>query len=132
MKPTPQIIFQEYFDLIGVPYSTLDCWKLAQQFYLQVFGIELKHYCEGDPGDKSYVCGLIYTHQKDFVKVRAPKFGDIMTIKIMGVESHIAIYVDNGQILHTTKTTGCVIDRLARWDKLIVGYYSLNPTKENE
>jgi cell wall-associated NlpC family hydrolase len=126
VKATPPQTSPAFSNLIGVPYSKMNCWDLVKTFYKQVLDKDLKHYCEGDASDRSYVCGLIYTHQGDFKKVRSPQFGDILTLKIMGVESHIAVYVGNEQILHTTKTTGSIIDRLGRWSKLVVGYYTLD------
>jgi len=60
---------------------------------------------------------------KDFKEVTDRKFGDILLIKLFGVESHIAVYLGNGFILHTSKHSGCLVERVARWEKLIVGTY---------
>jgi len=124
--------FPAYSNLIGIPYEKKHCWDIAKDFYNQVLGVDLKHIYDGDLTDRGLIKSLIYTHKGEFVKVRKPKFGDLVTIRLHGVEVHLAVYVSNGQILHTTKTTGSIIDRLGRWVNLVTGYYTLNPTKENE
>lgn len=123
-----------YLGLIGAKYSDKNCWDVVRDYYKMEFDIDLKHYYDpcSDVSDRKYVESLVYTNEKDFVKVRSPKVGDIIVIKMMGVESHIAVFLGNGQMLHTTKTTGCVIDRVGRWSKLVTGYYTLNPNEENK
>lgn len=117
---------KNFSHLIGVKYEKLNCWELCKEFYKTVFSIELKHYYDSIPEGRNEIKALISTHEKDFHKVRSPKFGDLLTIKMHGVESHIAVFVGNGMFLHTTKGTGSVIDRIAKWNRMIVGYYSLN------
>lgn len=75
--------------------------------------------------DKNYVNGLIRASEKDFKKVKSPSPGDLITIKLRGVECHIAIFLGNNLILHTSKSTGSVIDRLSRWHNMVVGYYTV-------
>lgn len=115
-----------YANLIGIPYAQMNCWQICQKFYKQVFNLDLKDYF--DPvftDDKNYVCGLIRANEHEFVRVRAPEFGDLITIRIKGVECHIGIFLGKGLMLHTSKTTGSVIDRISRWNTMIAGYYSV-------
>lgn len=117
----------DFSSLIGVPYSEMNCWELCQRFYEKVFGVELKHYYE----DRSIqdrpldVNCLIYSSIGDFEKVEFPKFGDLILIKVRGIESHIAIYLDGGMMLHASKSVGSSMDRIAKWERLIVGYYRI-------
>lgn len=113
----------DYSTLIGVSYSTLDCWGVAREFYKLVFNIELKRYYDEIPSNRDLAKNLIYTNKGDFQKTTNPKFGDIILIKLFGVESHIAIYLGGGKILHTSKNNGCYIDSLAKWKHLIVDFY---------
>ena len=101
----------------------MNCWDLTRAFYSQVFDLELKHYYLDEPKDRSETQDLIYTNKGDVVKVQTPKFGDLVILRILGLESHIAVYLGEGRILHTSKRQGSVIDRLAKWDKVIVGYF---------
>ena len=119
--------YGSYSHLIGVSYDTLNCWQLCQKFYSSVLSINLSDYFF-DPNyteDKNYVNSLIRANDQDFHKVKSPQFGDLITLRIRGIECHIAVYVGNGLILHTQKKTGSVIDRLSRWQPFVAGYYSI-------
>lgn len=129
MKDIHQPTSQDYSNLIGIPYETMNCWDIVQKFYAQVFGIELKkYYGDGDPDIDWRVRNLIKSSEGDFKKTSHPQFGDILTIKIRGVECHIAIFVGNGLIFHTMRGTGSCLARLERFSKLVVGYYTLRDT----
>ncbi len=112
--------------LIGIPYSKADCFKLCKLFYQDVLNIQLKDYFESLPTDRVQMKNLIYTNVGDFRKTDSPKFGDLILLRIKGLESHIAINLDNSTMLHTMTNTGSVIDRKSRWGTLIVGYYTLD------
>jgi cell wall-associated NlpC family hydrolase len=101
----------------------MDCWQVAQEFYRLVFDIELKHYYQETPKNKDIKSNLIYSNKGDFIKVDSPVFGDLITIKIYGIESHIAVFLGNGKMLHTSDKTGCMIDSLSKWQKMVSGYY---------
>ena len=118
-----QIISQDYSRLVGVPYLRMNCWELSREFYRIVFGISLKHYYIDRPKERKEYQDMIYTNIGDFTKVSDPEFGDLVLLKIKGLESHIAVYVGEGKILHTSKNTGSVIEPISRWGNLIGGYY---------
>ena len=109
--------------MIGTPYSKLDCWGIVKEFYKLVFGIELKRYYDEIPNDMHKAKNLIYTNIGDFEIADSPRMGDIILIKLMGVESHIAVYLGDGKLLHTTEKTGCCIDSVKKYERLIVNYY---------
>lgn len=111
--------------LVGVPYSVLDCWGLAVEFYKQVFEIDLKRYYDEIPQDRDVTKNLIYTHRGEFEEVKDRKMGDLITIRLFGIESHIAIYLGNNKILHTSKHSGGIIENISKWEKLIVGFYRI-------
>jgi len=113
--------------MIGTPYEVLDCWGVAKEFYSLELGVELKHYYKDAPNDSGIANNLIYSNMGDFHKVEGlPKYGDIVLIKLMGIESHIAIFLGGGKILHTSKKTGCVIDNIyPKWEKAITGYFRI-------
>lgn len=112
----------DYSKLIGTCYTKLNCWGVVREFYKIVYGIELKHYCEETPENRDITKNLIYSNMGDFKKVDTPEFGDIILIKLFGVESHIAVYLGEGKILHTSLKTGCIIDNLSKWEKVITSY----------
>lgn len=123
---SPQIIYSEFSNLIGLEYEDYNCWDLARLFYIQVFAIDLKHYYQNKKKaeeDRKLTESLIYTNKGDFVRVEEPEFGDLITMKIRGLESHIGIYIGNGLMLHTDRIRGSHVDRLSRFDKMICGFY---------
>ena len=107
---------------VGIEYSEMNCWELTRLFYKDVFDIELKNIIS-DPKDRKATENLIYSTKGEFKKIESPEFGDIILIKIRGIESHIAVYLGEGLMLHTSETTGSVIDRIDRWGKTITGYF---------
>lgn len=120
---------KDYSCLIGIPYEKYDCWGIVREWYKIVYGIELKHYYSEVPNDRNIANSLIYSSMGDFKKVETPEFGDIVLIKLFGVESHIAVYLGDGLILHTSKNTGCIIDRLSKWGKVVTGYFRIEHDK---
>lgn len=118
-----------FSNLIGVPYNKQNCLKLAQNFYKVVFKIELKHYCEDVPVKRSDIQNLIYSNKGDFQKIDSPQFGDLILLRVHGLECHIGIYIDADHILHASRITGSILDKSYRWKTLIGGYYRLKETK---
>lgn len=112
-----------YVHLVGIPYDSLDCWGIAREFYSLELGIELKRYYDSAPNDVKLANNLIFTNMGDFQKVDIPKFGDIILLNLYGIEAHIGIFINNQQLLHTTKHSGCVLDRMDRWKRMVVGFY---------
>jgi cell wall-associated NlpC family hydrolase len=114
---------KDFTEFVGVPYEKADCWRLSQLFYQKVFGIELKSYYEHTPRDRSDRQNLIFTNVGEFKKVDKPEFGDLILIRVLGIESHIAVYIGDGMMLHTSEKTGSVLEPIARWQRRIVGFY---------
>ena len=118
MKSTLPLLTQDYSNLIGTPYEKLDCWGVVVSFYQICFGVELKRYYDSPPNDVHKANNLISSNIGDFIPIEDMQdmiFGDILLIYLFGVESHIAVYLGNGKILHTQKKVGCMVDRLCRW-----------------
>lgn len=111
--------------LIGIPYKQMNCFQLAQAFYRDVLGKDLKHYCDVIPKERTDIQNLIFSNVGDFEKVESPQFGDIVIMKIYGLESHIGIFIDADRILHASENNGSILDRAFRWKTLISGYYRL-------
>ncbi len=119
-----------YSSLVGVPYKNMDCWEIVRQFYAIEFGIELPVLYLEVPENRDMVEKIVYDVKKDFCEVAGPrKFGDILLLKLFGVECHVGVYLGNGQILHTTDHSGCVVDRFSRWEKLTVATYRVRDSK---
>lgn len=129
MKPTGRQISQDFSDkdlksYIGRPYEQVDCWDLVREFYLNEFDLELNK-VYGGPSHLSVEesAALITSSRGQFVKVDSPQFGDLMGIKLYGIECHVGIFIGGGKFLHSVKTTGSVLDRIDRFKHLIAGYF---------
>lgn len=110
---------------IGRDYGDYSCLDLVKEFYKDFFNLDVKNYYEGDVPDRKKVESLIVTNRGDFVRVPdvERKFGDIVIIKLYGIECHIGVVVNTSQFLHSAKNIGSNMDRLERYSKLISGYY---------
>lgn len=123
--------------LVGIPYEDMDCMQIVNQFYSQELGKELVTYYKEIPDTKEEANSKILDAQKDFEEVKGTrKKGDLLLISLFGVECHIAVCIDSQTMLHTTKNTGSVIDRISKWEKVIVGTYrpkqcAVLPSKTN-
>lgn len=122
MKNTHRQSTLDFSDLIGIPYSNMDCWELVREYYNRL-GITLQKYYETPPEDKNYVASLIQAESSKILKVDKPLPNDIFTAKLLGIECHVGIYLGRGKILHTMAKSNCVIDSLERWKHRITGFY---------
>jgi cell wall-associated NlpC family hydrolase len=111
--------------IVGVPYEKLDCWGVVVKFYILFFGVELAPYYSDVPDSAEKAQTLVHHAMRDFSRVSTPdmRAGDIILIKLLGYESHIAVYLGKNKILHTNHKTGCVVDSFTRWEKMVVGVY---------
>lgn len=125
MKNIHHKILQACSNLVGTPYENKHCWQVVVSFYKQVYDYELYQYVSEVPSNQE-INKIVKCCEKDFIKLSSdtePQAGDILLISLMGVECHIGVYIGGGQFLHTTKHSGCVVERLARWQSRIRGIY---------
>lgn len=109
---------------IGRRYEEYNCFDLVKEFYKDHYDLDLRNYYdrEGIP-DRDGVASLIVSNKGDFIQTKKPEFGDVVIIKLHGIECHIGVVAHGGTFLHSTKAYGSCLDRLARYEKLIAGYY---------
>lgn len=119
---TSQDCFKE---IIGTPYDLLDCWGVAINFYKLVYDYDLPQYYASAPNNTSVSNQLILSNMDDFSETNNPEFGDLVLINLLGMPSHVAVYLSSKKMLHTSRVTGCMIDNIKRWEKKIVGYYKV-------
>lgn len=109
---------------IGRRYEDYNCFDLVKEFYKDHYDLELKNYFEGGPvPSRQDVESLVITNKGDFVKVGKPEFGDIVIIKLYGLECHMGVYIEGGKFLHSARNIGSLLDRSERYHKMIAGYY---------
>lgn len=109
---------------IGRKYDEYNCLDLVREFYKDQFGLDVKQYYEGNTPGENEAASLIKTNKGDFTEAEGPRqFGDLVLIKLYGIECHIGVVVNGTQFLHSAKRIGSCMDRLERYSKLISGYY---------
>lgn len=110
---------------VGKPYEKYNCFDLVKEFYMDAFGLDIKQYFEGGPvPDRREVETLIVSSKGDFVKVEGkPQFGDIVVLKLYGLECHIGVCINASQFLHSAKKIGSTLDRLERYGNMVAGFY---------
>lgn len=110
---------------IGKPYEKYNCLDLVKEFYKDNFDIKLSNYFEGPQVPSSEeVEALIISNKGSFCTVLGePEFGDIVSIKLYGIECHIGVCLGDGKFLHSTKKIGSNMDTLSRYSSMIAGYY---------
>lgn len=95
----------------------MSCWRLVVHVYAEQFGIQLPTYDTADPEDRSVVARLIEDGRTDWVDVsRATfcQFGDVLLFREDRLQpTHIAMAVNDAQMLHVTKGG---FSRVDRWD----------------
>lgn len=116
--------FKKY---IGRDYEKNNCLDLVKELYKDFFDLEIKDYTGGRQDiDRREVESLIHTNRGDFVRVKdedKKEFGDIVVIKLYGIECHIAMYIGHDCILHTGRVVGSHIAKLDKYRHLIAGFY---------
>jgi hypothetical protein len=115
----------DFSKYIGRSYETYDCFALVREFYADHFGLSLHNYFDGSSGiSKKEVQTLISANKGHFTEVRGkPKLGDIVVIKLFGIECHIGVCVSDKMFLHSIKGVGSAMEKLSRYSRLIAGYY---------
>jgi len=105
----------------------MNCWDIAVKFYAEMLDIDLRNmYSSPELPPSDEIKNIIYSNMGEFTEVADPEFGDILIIKLFGIESHIGIYIGAGKFIHTSKGSGSVIERVGKYRKLIVGFYRIN------
>lgn len=118
---------EEMYELrkyIGRDYTTYNCFDLVKEFYSDKFGLTLGYSYDRElVGDRKTVESLIVSNKGDFERADSPQFGDIVIIKLYGIECHIGVYISNGRFLHSARTVGSLLDRIERYERMVSGYY---------
>jgi cell wall-associated NlpC family hydrolase len=110
---------------IGIPYEKKNCLDLVKDFYRQELGLEIKEYYEGNTPDRREVETLIASNRGDFVKVdrKDARLGDLVIVRLYGIESHIGIFISSQFMLHSARGIGSCIERLKKYESMISGFY---------
>jgi cell wall-associated NlpC family hydrolase len=116
-------IFQACSNYVGKPYEDFNCWDLVRKLYQDVYNLDVHQDYGCDVPDREECESLIKTNKGEFFKSDKPEPGDIMLLRILGVECHIGMYLGVGKFIHSLKGNGVVIDSVSRYSTRVNGYY---------
>jgi len=117
---------------VGIPYKPrgrtkegLDCYGLAICLFKER-GIELPDpfYPDTETSTNKKVMESLESTIPN-TKIDKPEPWCIIEFLIKGEPSHIGIYLGRGEFIHSSCSTGVVVDKLYRWEKKVKGYYRI-------
>ena len=122
----------DYSNFIGIPYRLpeanaegLHCWELVEQVMISVFGVEPPEVVYS--GSIRRVAPVFMKSLERWTQVDQEdrEAGDMVLLSVAGHPAHCGILINKNEMLHTTKETGSVIERVCGivWRQRIVGYY---------
>jgi len=116
---------KQFSDYIGIAHDYLDCWGLVTMFYEREFGLILKTPYSTIPSSKDEAQSFVLNCVSCYKKVDKPKYGDIILFKVMGLLSHVAIYLDEEKMLHSDSGHDSVIEswNCGKWKNRVFGFY---------
>lgn len=105
----------------------LDCYGILREFYSNELGIVLPKY-ETIVGDGKKLMGSALSLDSisdSFHKVDSPKEYDVILFKIGNIPLHLAIYLDNKNMLHSFWGSDSCVERWNndKWERRLVGFY---------
>lgn len=116
----------KYIKYIGLSFNDYDCFNLVKLIYKEVYNKDIL-----DTSVKHYESEKINNQYQDeslnWLKVDETKEGDIVAIRldsnIPNIVTHFGIMINNCQMIHTTEKSNCVVENIAKYYRLIDGFY---------
>ena len=115
-------------DYIGIPFEygargddKYDCFGLVRELYNKYHGILVKDIkSSSDAKEIALMMSGDLINWKEVDK----RIGSVVLFKIKGIVGHVGFVVSNDSFIHTwEKSGGVAIERIAAWEKRIIGYY---------
>lgn len=121
---------KNYRDLLGVKYTPqgrsieegFDCYGLAIEV-LKRNGITLIDVFDKNVSNVENM--LIALNSIPHTVLNKPEENCLIELSVFGEPKHIAVYIGSGYIIHTSKTTGVIIEPLHRYSTRIKGIYKV-------
>lgn len=121
---------------IGLPFlehgrtdAGLDCWGLVRLVYERQFGIALPSFATdyGSTVDVQTIAQLVAGEQKHWSEVPPADVacGDVILLRVRGLECHVGIVLEEGKFLHVIKGANCCIEsyKSLLWRKRVSGFW---------
>lgn len=113
----------------GRGFDGWDCWGLVYCYFKHVKMIQLPEYLDyNSTTEYKQLKVLIDNARPSWIAVDKPQQGDIAVFNLSGEPTHIAIIIDNRNMLHAEAKVGTFLEQYtgAVWGKRIEGIYRYN------
>jgi cell wall-associated NlpC family hydrolase len=118
-----------YYDLIGLPFENgtrgpdkFDCYGLVKFLIERDTGQRVPDY--ESPEDSGRVHALMTCSILFWNQLPGPRVGSMVMFRLGREVCHVGYVISNDRFIHAwEKTGGVTTERLADWDKRIVGFY---------
>lgn len=114
----------DYSKYVGIPYEvnsrgggTLDCWGLLIEIFEKEFEIQLPHYTEIKAGQSEPIFSTNLYKECNQIELSEIREGDIIVLNIEGQPRHVALAIDESNMIHTYNKIGSVVEpfRSRKW-----------------
>lgn len=126
-----------YSEYVGIPFvdagrtkDGCDCWGLVRLVLQEQFCKTLPAFDDYERATHDVSERIVETGRLELpiVKIDDPQEGDIALYRLNDGRWHVALYIGNGEILHTNRGTDSVIEKTdcPRLYKKLEGYYHVS------
>jgi len=125
-------------EFVGLPWrphgrgrAGVDCWGLVCLVYHARYGIALPSYADAYGGvgeaDAAHLAGLVRGEVQQWrpVQAGAEREGDLVVIRLFGLDCHTGVIVAPGWMLHNLDGTDVVLTRYRTtvWQRRVSGFW---------
>jgi sulfur carrier protein ThiS len=123
-----------YNKYVGIPYKEagrdiagIDCWGLLRLIYKEQYNIDIPSFSDSytSSKDRDLTTELIAQNKEQWVQQENPEVGDGILFRVLGLETHIGVYLGDNKFIHAKEGHSSVIESLtsAKWKNRVTGYF---------
>jgi len=123
-----------YNKYVGIPYKEtgrdttgIDCWGLLRLIYKEQYNVDIPSFSDGYTSgkDRDLTTELIAQNKEQWVERETPEVGDGILFRVLGLETHIGVYLGDNKFIHAKEGHSSVIESLTslKWKNRIAGYF---------
>lgn len=111
----------------GRDWDGWDCWGLVFVAYRELFDATISTLSDDYVPGVSFaeLNAVVDTEKQQWIETTKPMVGDVSLFSVSRFQSHVALVIDRGQMIHSRRGIGTVCERLDTigWAKRHAGYF---------